>query len=248
MEVLKKIFFSITFLCLANAQAQDIPYYYIKFKTGKLIHVQLVGVFGDSIARVKEYGVVTDIRLKEIETIDRTQTLEMKNDVRSLISRADLDSCSDFAIQTSIGIGTLGGRQTNCYYFGFNYMKSVGRSGRIGFNIGLNDFSRNDILIMPMTLDLRMHLETEKPKSPIIIGWNMGLGVNLKSTDPISDGGLTAALIFGKGIHLGNNSFINVFLSTKMMVASNSRHSGMTLEKTIASTWVGPELKLEYRP
>lgn len=195
----------LSFFCHLNAQNTDLFKVYLK--SGLILKAELVKVIPDSLVQIKQYGMLTNIKFSEIDSLVFDESL-MKtivfNPLNKPIERKHVvDSGWSFGLQPGFTLGIGGWGLTSSFTFRTSILRGNGKLAQYGFNLGIDPYILYENAFGVTALEGRQYFKKQSHRSPFVYG-TLGYGFNLTSPALGKDGGVNTSIGFGNGFRTRN--------------------------------------------
>lgn len=249
---MKKLLFFIALVLsffVNNLKAQTFDLYKVHLKSGIVIKCELLKLIPDSFVVIKQYGLKTNIALKDIDSVvfaeSRIESLNPYN--RMAIIRKNIpDTGWSVGLQPGFSMGDAGFEPTTSFVARISVLKSNGRHWMYGLNLGLDPYMYYDMAMGVTALEARYLFNVNKPRSMFLTGLG-GYGFNLTSPRTGEDGGLMAAFGFGRSIRTQGQNIFSYMFSFKEQRFSEMRRFWPDVERKYNYVLRRFEVKFEWR-
>lgn len=241
------IVFFLSLYCKLNAQTADL--YKVYLKSGLIVKAELVKVIPDSIIQIRQYGLITNLKMKDIDSVvfDETKLpLNYSRRAERASRRNLLDSVWTFGFQPGFTIGSDGWGVTSSFSFRGAFLGSNSKHLMYGFNFGFDPYLLYEQGFGNISAESRYVFKKDTYKSPFIycIG---GYGFNLTSPALGRDGGVCTSFGIGQSIRTRSDMVFSFMIGYKYQRFKEERFIWPTGNVLTYNNINRMEFKVEWR-
>ncbi|MCC6817853.1 MAG: hypothetical protein IT245_03050 [Bacteroidia bacterium] len=238
----------VSFNCQLNAQNSDL--YKVYIKSGLVVKAELLKVIPDSMIQIRQYGLVSNIKMKDIDSIvfDESKLPNLNTNRMNVWAQRKqlLDSGWSYGFQPGFTLGADGWGITSSFTFRGSFLKNNLKHLMYGFNFGFDPYLLYEQAFGNISAESRFLFKEKSIRSPFIYSI-AGYGFNLTSPALGRDGGVCASFGLGQSFRTRGDLVFSFMIGYKYQRFKEERFIWPTGNVLTYNNLNRMEFKTEWR-